>query len=73
MVDFGEGRDPREGVGGGEIIPQVGKEGLRPEGASKPPQLRGQVGVGKEGLRPEGASKPPQLRGRVGVGLLCNV
>ena len=32
VLDFGEGRDPREGVGGGEIPPRVGKEGLRAEG-----------------------------------------
>ena len=36
--------DPREGIGGGEIPSRVGKEGLRTEGVSKPPQPRGLVG-----------------------------
>ena len=36
-VDLGEGGGPGEGVGGG-------KEGLRTEGGSKPPQPRGLVG-----------------------------
>ena len=41
VVGFGEGRDPRDGVGGGKIPPWVRKEGLRTEGASKPPPRRG--------------------------------
>ena len=47
VVDFGEGRDPREGGyggRGGEIRPQVGKEGLRTKGGSEPLQPRGLVG-----------------------------
>ena len=45
VVYWGEGRDPGEGLGGGEIPPQVGKEGFRTEGVSKPPQPRGLVGL----------------------------
>ena len=40
VVNLGEGRDPREGVAGGEILP----EGLKTEDAPKPPQPRGLVG-----------------------------
>ena len=43
VVDLGEGRDPGEEVGGEEIHSRVGKEGLRTERVSKPPEPRGLV------------------------------
>ena len=45
MLDLGEGRYLGEKVGGGEILPWVGEEGLRTGGSSKPPQPRGLVGL----------------------------
>ena len=45
LVYYAEGRHPGEGVGGGEIHPRVGKEGLRAEDTPKPPQPRGLVGL----------------------------